>query len=133
MELDRERSSLERRDAEWSALASQGKDLEAILSYWTDDAVVVPPGLPTLRGKVALRQYVTESLRIPGFRISWRSSRPILSGDGTLAYMEAENTVSMQTPDGGTAALHGRALTIWRKDMDGEWRCAFDIWNAPPG
>jgi len=132
MDLEQERKNLERRDAEWSALASEGRDVEAILSYWTDDAIVIPPGLPTVSGKDALRQYVTESLRIPGFRISWKSSAPVLSGDGSFAYMAAENTVSMQGPDGNPMTLRGRALTVWRKDRDGEWRCAYDIWNALP-
>jgi ketosteroid isomerase-like protein len=132
MDLEQERKNLERRDAEWSALASEGRDVEAILSYWTDDAVVIPPGLPAVSGKDALRQYVTESLRIPGFRISWKSSVPVLSKDGSLAYMSGENTLSMQGPDGNPMTLRGRALTVWRKDLDGEWRCAHDIWNAPP-
>jgi ketosteroid isomerase-like protein len=23
-------------------------------------------------------------------------------------------------------------VTIWRREADGEWRCAVDIWNAEP-
>ena len=133
MDLERERVRLARRDAEWSAVASKGRDVDSIVSYWTDDAVVMPPGLPTVTGKDALRAYVTESLKIPGFRISWKSSPPVLSEDGKVAYMTGENTVTMRGPDGATMVLPGRALTVWRKEPDGEWRCAVDIWNAPPG
>jgi ketosteroid isomerase-like protein len=39
----------------------------------------------------------------------------------------------MQGPDGSTLVIPGRALTIWRKEADGQWRCAVDMWNAPPG
>jgi ketosteroid isomerase-like protein len=133
MDLEQERKNLERRDAEWGALASEGRDVEAILSYWTEDAIVMPAGLPTMSGKAALRSYVTESLKIPGFRISWKSSAPDLSPDGKLAYMMSENTVTMQGPDGSTVVIPGRALTVWRMEPDGQWRCAVDIWNAPPG
>lgn len=133
MDLEQERAGLARRDAEWSTVSSEGRDVDAILSYWTDDAVVMPPGLPTVTGKAGLRSYVTESLKIPGFRISWKSSPPVLSQDGKVAYMTSMNTVTMQRPDGVTMVLPGRALTIWRKESDGEWRCAVDIWNAPPG
>ena len=28
--------------------------------------------------------------------------------------------------------FHSRAVTIWRKESDGEWRCAVDIWNTGP-
>lgn len=70
------------RDAAWSAAASAGTDVERILSFWTEDAVVIAPGLPTISGKAALRQYVLESLQIPGFQISWESSDVTLSPDG---------------------------------------------------
>lgn len=56
LDLEQERRNLERRDAPWSALASEGRDVEAILSYWAEDAIVIPPGLPTLSGKDALRR-----------------------------------------------------------------------------
>lgn len=38
MDLAAERVRILRRDAEWAALASDGRDLERVLSYWTDDA-----------------------------------------------------------------------------------------------
>ena len=41
MDLISERTKLLQRDAEWAALASEGSEVEAILSYWTDDAVVL--------------------------------------------------------------------------------------------
>jgi hypothetical protein len=38
MDLERERKRLLERDAEWAALSSTGRDVERILSFWTDDA-----------------------------------------------------------------------------------------------
>jgi ketosteroid isomerase-like protein len=132
MNLGAEKRMLLKRDAEWATLASRGGDVEAILSYWTDDAVVLPPGQPTIRGKAALRDYVSASLRIPGFSISWKSTEATLSPDGSLAYLNGENRVTMQGPDGSPMTIVGRAVTVWRKEPDGQWRCAVDIWNEPP-
>jgi ketosteroid isomerase-like protein len=56
MDMAAERAELLRRDAEWAAAASEGRDVERILSFWTEDAVVLPPGLPAVAGKAALRQ-----------------------------------------------------------------------------
>ena len=128
-----EKANVLRRDAEWAALASKGSDIEAILSYWTDDAVVIPPGQPSIVGKAALREYVKASLQIPGFSISWKSSDAVLSPDGRMAYLCGENQVTMDGPDGVRGTFRGRAVTVWRKEDDGEWRCAVDIWNEPPG
>lgn len=35
-----ERRRLLERDAEWARVASEGKDLEKILSYWSEDAPI---------------------------------------------------------------------------------------------
>ena len=132
MDLAAERDRLLKRDAEWAIAASEGRDLERVLSYWTDDAIVMPPGLPAVIGKRALREYVEASMHIPGFRITWTSTDVTFSADRNLAYMFGTNSIDMNGPDGAPVRIDGRAVTIWRKDPDGEWRCAVDIWNAPP-
>jgi hypothetical protein len=71
-----EQAKLLRRDAEWADLAFAGKDVEKIVSYWSDDAVLIFPGQPVLEGKAAIRAYVTESLKTPGFKIHWVSEKP---------------------------------------------------------
>ena len=130
MDLERERERLLQRDAEWAALASEGREVERMLSYWTDDARVYPPGLPVVSGKAALREYVEGALAIPGFHITWTSSEASVSPDGKLAFMLSSNAVTLPDPDGRPVTQHGRAVTIWRKEADGNWRCAVDIWNA---
>jgi ketosteroid isomerase-like protein len=55
---------------EWSQAASRG-DVEKIIGYWADDAVVMSAGEPVLNGKQAIRKMVEESYKMPGFRINW--------------------------------------------------------------
>ena len=75
-----------RRDAEWSDLATAGKDVEQVVSYWSDDAVLIFPGQPLLEGKAAIRDYVAASFNTPGFKIHWVSQKPVFSPDGKFAY-----------------------------------------------
>jgi ketosteroid isomerase-like protein len=49
MDLASERARLLQRDADWATVASEGSDLERILSYWTDDAVVMGAWPPRYR------------------------------------------------------------------------------------
>ncbi len=130
IDLNKEKAHLLRRDAEWAATVSEGRDPERILSYWTDDAVVLPPGFPAVIGKAALRDYVKTSLQIPGFKLTWASSDVAFSPDGNLAYMFGRNAVTMNTRNGKPITTEGRGVTIWRRDVDGQWRCVVDIWNA---
>jgi ketosteroid isomerase-like protein len=127
-----EETKLLRRDTEWADLASAGKDVEKIVSYWSDDAVLIFPGQPLLEGKAAIRAYVAESLNIPGFRIHWVSERPVFSPDGKLAYMRGKDELTAPGPNGAPVTVHLRGISIWRLDADGQWRCVVDMSNEEP-
>ena len=132
MDVEGERERLLARDAQWAKLASEGGDVDEILSYWTDDAVVIPAGMPSLIGSDALRAYVEGTRTIPGFRISWSSTDAQVSPDGTMAYLLSTNEVAVNGPDGQPVTTRGRAVTVWQRDDQGQWRCAVDIWNDLP-
>src|SRR5882724_11671054 len=127
-----ESAKLLRRDAEWADLASAGKDVDRIVSYWSDDAVVIEPGQPAVEGKAAIRNYVAESLKTPGFKIHWVSEKPTFSPDGKLAYMRGTDELTVPGPDGTTTMSHLRGISVWRRDADGQWRCVVDISNEEP-
>ena len=126
-----EAAALLKRDAEWSASTS-GNDIEKIISYWSDDAVVIPQGEAVVTGKAALREMVTHMKQTPGFTIHWKSEKPSFSPDGKVAYMRGANEVVVTGPDGKPMTIPGRGLTVWRKEADGVWRCVMDTWNDPP-
>jgi ketosteroid isomerase-like protein len=128
-----EASKLAQRDADWSSASFEGKDIEKIVSYWSDDAHVLQPGLPPIEGKTAIRAFVTASLKIPGFKIHWLSEKPVLSPDATMAYMLGNVETTAPGANGAPQSTHGRGVTVWRRDGDGVWRCVVDITNdAPP-
>ena len=129
-----ESAKLMQRDAEWADLATAGKDIEKIISYWSDDAVILEPGQAPVEGKAAIRAYITASYATPGFKIHWVSQKPTFSPDGQMAYMRATDEMTVPGPKGAPMTLHLQGYSIWRKDADGQWRCVVDIANemAPP-
>ncbi len=127
-----EGEKLLRRDAEWADLATAGKDVEKVVSYWTEDAVLLFPGQPVFEGKAAIRAYVTASFNTPGFKIHWVSQKPVFSPDGKFAYMQGTDELTLPGPNGGTTTLHLRGISVWRLDPDKQWRCVVDISNAAP-
>ena len=131
-DLAAERQKLLRRDAEWADAAAAGQDLEKIVSYWSDDALVIEPGQPIYEGKAAIRAYVAASLKIPGFKIHWVSEKPVFSPDGNMAYMPGVDEMTVPGPNGALVTVHMRGISVWRRDPDGEWRCVVDIANEPP-
>ncbi len=113
-------------------LATAGEDIEKIVSYWSDDAVLIFPGQPVLEGKAAIRAYVAASLSTPGFKIHWVSQRPVFSSDGKFAYMRGTDELTVPGPNGTPITLHLRGILVWRMDPDGQWRCVVDISNEEP-
>lgn len=127
-----ETRKLLQRDAEWALAASEGTDVDKIVSYWSEDAVVIPQGQSVAEGKAAIRAFVTNSLSIPGFKIRWVSETVSFSPDGKLAYMRGTNEMTVPGPTGVLTTLPGRGISVWRLEPDGESRCVVDIWNDPP-
>lgn len=125
-----EEAKLLRIDAEWADLATAGKDVDKIVSYWSDDAVLILQGQPVISGKKAIREYVTSCLSNPVFKIHWKSTKPTFSPDGKMAYMPGTDEMTVPGPDGAPMTLHLRGIAIWRLDPDGNWRCVVDISNS---
>jgi ketosteroid isomerase-like protein len=115
----------------WSKAAATG-NVDSILSYWADDAVVMSPGEMPLKGKEAIRGMIEASSKIPGFRISWEPRSAFVSESGDLGYLTEETQISMNDSLGKPFTLHNKAVTIWRKDGNGNWKNIVDIWNANP-
>ena len=122
--------ALIQRDREWAALASPPRDVERILAFWTEDATIFPPGSSAVRGKAAIRDYIQNSLAIPGFQIQWRPASAAVSADGTLGYTTGENAVTVPGPEGKLITITGRYTTVWRREQGGDWKCVIDIWNS---
>lgn len=127
-----DRQLLMETDQAWSQAASEGKDVEKVVAYWTDDAVIVPSGAPIISGKAAIRDYVKQSFETPGFKISWKTLDASVSSDGSMGYTTAESSFTFQGPDGKLQTQTGRGVAIWRRNSDGQWKCVYDTWNHGP-
>jgi uncharacterized protein (TIGR02246 family) len=116
---------------DWARVAATG-DIDATLSYWADDAVIMPPGEPVLRGKEAIRAYLERSAKVPGFRISWEPLEAKISESGDMGYLIERTQVTINDPTGRPVTSSFRGLTVWRKQADGSWKNAVDVSNAGP-
>jgi ketosteroid isomerase-like protein len=126
------RAALLETDTEWAAAAGT-TDVERIVSFWTDDAVIYPPREAPVAGKTAIRKYVGESLKIPGFAIRWKPIEAVVSAAGDLGYTTGTNSFTFPDAQGRLTTSNGRYLTVWRRKNGGRWRCVVDFWNeAPP-
>ena len=129
VDLQQEQTKLINTSKAWSA-AAQTNNMENILSYWADDAVVMSPGRPSFKGKPAIRSMVEESKKIPGFEISWEPLQASVAESGDMGYLLEKQKVSFIDSLGNRIWQTNRAVTIWKKDKDGNWKNVVDVWNA---
>ena len=110
--------------------ADTGGDVERQLSYVTDDAVFMPPGVPTISGKDALRRRWASRQRVEvldEFRVDLDE---VIVG-GEWAYTRGTYVERSHTRDGrSTFEERGRHLDILRRQPDGRWLVARHIRNA---
>ena len=116
---------------DWSQAAYAG-DIEKTVSYWADDALVMSAGQPALKGKVAIRQMVEESYKMPGFRISWQPQNVEVSESGDMAYLIGSSQISFADSTGKPITVHSKAVEIWRKQADDSWKNVVDISTPDP-
>jgi len=131
--MDPARAALLQTDIEWARQAALGKDVERIVSFWADDAVVYPPREVPVVGKVAIRKYVAGSLKVPWFSINWKPAQVVVAASGEVGYTSGTNEITSPDGNGKVMTSRGRYLTVWRRTATGSWRCVVDFWNeAPP-
>lgn len=131
MSLDSDRAALMETSREWARAAASG-DLERTISFWSDDAIVMPPGQPVVVGKAAIREFLRQALAIPGFSITWEPEHASVVNQSDVAYMVERNRITVPDATGTPRVQFGKAVTVWRKDSTGAWKCVIDIWNDNP-
>ena len=131
VDRDEEAQKLMNLSREWSEVASTG-NIDSLMTYWSDDAVMMPPDQPSLRGKNAIRSFVEASGQVPGFEISWEPISAHISDDGSLAYMIERNQLAYDDSLGNRVVENNKVVTVWRKNDDGNWENVIDMWNSDP-
>ncbi len=116
-------------DSQWSAAAGS-KELDKIVSYYADNALVMPPNDAAVTSKDGIRSAWKEMLALPGFSISWKATKVEAAQSGDLAYSSGTYDMTLNDASGKPAPDHGKYLEIWKKQADGTWKVVADIWNS---
>ena len=111
---------------------ANSKSKEETLSYWDDDAVFIGSGGPSLRGKEALTKMLESTANIPGFKVTWEPHEAYVSKSGDLGYLIENLAVSWNDSLGNTVTEYRKAVTIWKKQSDGNWKNVVDINSEDP-
>ena len=121
--------SLRDADAAWIRAAQSGS-VEGWMSFYADDALVMPPNEVAANSRAAIRKSIAELLALPGLRIDWHPVRIEMSAAGDLAALAGAYSLSYRDASGATVSDRGKLLEVWRRGPGGDWKCVLDTWNS---
>jgi uncharacterized protein (TIGR02246 family) len=110
--------------------AKLARDVERELSFVTDDAVYMPPGIPQIAGKAALRAWWTSREAADSLEVFELDPGEIVV-DGDLAYSRGTSTSRFRNRRTGQISNQVvRHLDILRRQPDGNWLISRHIRNS---
>ena len=110
-------------DEAWSKAAA-AKDVDKTVSFYSDDAVVMPPNhaaVTTKEGIKSLWKGLIDSLT----DMSWKATRVEVAKSGDMAVVTG--TYEMTMKDG--TKDKGKYCEVWEK-KGGTWKCGTDMFNS---
>ena len=122
-------AALKNLDAEWSKAAG-AKDVDKTASYYSDDAIVLPPNMATISGKQGARAMWQGMFGVPGFGGGWKPAKVEVARSGDLAYVTGTYELGETDAKGKPMTDKGKYLEVWKKQGDGTWKCVVDMFNS---
>jgi uncharacterized protein (TIGR02246 family) len=123
------REAIAAKDKAYGEAAAAG-DIEAIVSQYAADAILLPPGGPKLEGTQAIRETMTSWLQeSPPSVLTITSDAITVAAAGDYAYATGSYSLAGSNPDGTEYTDQGKFVAVW-KSTDGDWKMVADIWNS---
>jgi uncharacterized protein (TIGR02246 family) len=127
VDRDAEAKAIQNTEAQWvQDFAS--KDLDKVVSHYTDDATFMVQGMAPISGKDAIRNLDKQMVSDPTLNLKFSSSKVEVAKSGDLAYSQGTYAMTMTDPQTHQPVNDsGSYVTAWRKEPDGTWKAVSDI------
>ena len=116
--------------------ALRARDLDGWLDFLAEDARILPPNVPAVEGKTAIRELISGLLSLPDFSVTHHPGVITVGGGGDIAYISYSYELTVPDSQGGSITETGKNISIFRKQADGSWKLVVDMWStndsAPP-
>jgi uncharacterized protein (TIGR02246 family) len=129
--LAAEEAEIRATDTRWQE-AVKARDPERAASFWADDATIYPPNAAAITGKDAIHAYVAGAFASPDFSITWTTDKVVVAKGGDMAYSSGSDQITYRGEGNKVISEKNHGVVVWKKQANGLWRAAIDIWNAAP-
>ena len=123
---DRDKATIDSLDQKFAGLAMKRDFAGLVGAYYSDDAVLLPPNAPAVTGHAAIEAFFQTFPPISNFQLHTLE----IEGAGDLAYLRGHYVMTLTPPGGAAIPDSGKYLEIWRKQKDGSWKAARDMFSS---
>lgn len=110
-------------DEAWSKAAGT-KDVDKTVSFYADDATILPPNEPAITSKDGIRN-MWKGFLDSVTEISWTATKVEMAKSGDMAVLTG--TYEMTMKDG--TKERGKYCEVWEK-KGGTWKCGTDMFSS---
>ncbi len=135
IDLEAERALLLETDRTLAeAYSTSETPLDTIFASFTDDARVLAPDIPMAEGWEASRAVFAKLEALPGYSLKYSPVLADVGGAADLGYTIGTYHMTLPDSDGNIVEINGKYLSLWKRQPDGNWKIAVDMFNAdgPP-
>ena len=118
-------------DSAWDK-ASEAKSADGWLSFYADDAIMMPPGENTCKDKASREASIKKMFATPGISLRFQTNKVEISQMGDMGYAVGVYQWSSKDTAGKDYHETGKYCETWKKQSNCNWKCIVDIWNADP-
>ena len=108
-------------------LVDHTSNIDDVMKYVAEEAVLVPPNSPMIDGAKAIREAVKEMVKTKVVSMSGGVTRLEVGKSGDLAYDIGRFRIVNQGPE-GPVKEEGYFVTLYKK-IEGQWKFMGQIWN----
>jgi uncharacterized protein (TIGR02246 family) len=110
----------------WEKAYNSG-DGAAVAALYTADGALLPPGGARVEGQQAIADFWAGAIASGLANVELETTELEFFGDTATEVGFLTGTVPAE--GGGTTAIAGKFIVIWKRGADGVWRLHRDIWN----
>ena len=125
--LSRTEAALRKMTQDW-AQACNTKQLDDLLEFYSPDATVLRPNVPTVRGAAAIREFFFGVLEAGLGEVEMEPLRVELLGD--VAFEAGRCKMLVPVAMGKRREERGKYLIIFNRLATGEWKAVADSWSS---
>jgi len=133
-------SSLDTREADAAAIreadlawsqANEVEGLDGAMPFYLDDAIMLPPNRPMAIGKNAIRE-ASEAMGLGSASVSvkWQPTKIEVARSGDIGYAIGNVEGTSINSVGNHVPVKGKYIEIWKKQADGSWMVAADMFSS---